>query len=132
MHGGEIGDPGRLRDLREGRRRAAALIAIVALVGLATVACSSGRAERPADRSIGPSTVPVSGSGEAPAFPTAVFAGLGEEPVSEELAAELQDVLEQSAHGDGLTATVISPAGTWSGATGFAAGHRMMVPNDQM
>ena len=37
-----------------------------------------------------------------------------------------------SAKGDGLTATVISPAGTWRGATGFAAGDRAMVPNDQM
>ena len=38
----------------------------------------------------------------------------------------------RSANGDGLTATVISPQGTWSGATGFAAGDRQMVPNDQM
>jgi D-alanyl-D-alanine carboxypeptidase len=48
------------------------------------------------------------------------------------LAAELQEVLVNSSNGDGLTATVISPAGTWSGATGLAAGDRPMVPNDQM
>ena len=65
-------------------------------------------------------------------FPTAVFAGLGDEPVSDELAAELQEVLDTSANGDGLTATLITPQGTWSGATGFAAGDRAMVPNDQM
>ena len=65
-------------------------------------------------------------------FPTAVFAGLGEEPVSDELAAELQEVLDASAGGDGLTATLITPEGTWSGATGFAAGDRAMSPDDQM
>jgi D-alanyl-D-alanine carboxypeptidase len=48
------------------------------------------------------------------------------------LAAELQEVLDASANGDGLTATLITPEGTWSGATGFAAGDRAMVPNDQM
>jgi D-alanyl-D-alanine carboxypeptidase len=37
-----------------------------------------------------------------------------------------------SANGDGLTAAVISPQGTWNGATGLAAGDRAMVPNDQM
>jgi D-alanyl-D-alanine carboxypeptidase len=71
-------------------------------------------------------------STKADAFPTEVFAGLGGEPVSDELAAELQEVLDRSANDDGLTATVISTAGTWSGATGFAAGDRAMVPNDQM
>ena len=57
---------------------------------------------------------------------------LSDEPVSDTLAAELQEVLDRSANGEGLTATVISPAGTWRGATGFAAGDRAMVPNDQM
>lgn len=65
-------------------------------------------------------------------FPTALFAGLGDEPVSDELAAELQAVLDRSANGDGLTATVLSAAGTWSGASGMPAGDRAMTPNDQM
>ena len=69
---------------------------------------------------------------ESDGFPTAVFAGLSEEPVSDELAAELQEVLDTSANGDGLTATLITPEGTWSGATGFAAGDRAMRPDDQM
>ena len=71
-------------------------------------------------------------SAESGRFPTALFAGLGDEPVSDELAAELQGVLDLSANGHGLTATLISSQGTWSGATGFAAGDREMVPNDQM
>jgi D-alanyl-D-alanine carboxypeptidase len=61
-----------------------------------------------------------------------VFAGLGEEPVSDELAAELQEVLDAVADGDGLTATLMTPEGTWSGATGFAAGDRAMSPDAQM
>ena len=65
-------------------------------------------------------------------FPTGVFVGLGDAPVSDELAAELQTVLDASAKGDGLTATLITPEGTWSGATGFAAVDRAMTPNDQM
>ena len=78
------------------------------------------------------SVASASPSETAEAFPIEAFAGLGDEPVSDELAAELQKVLDTSAKGDGLTATVISPAGTWSGATGLAAGGRAMVPNDQM
>ena len=41
-------------------------------------------------------------------------------------------MLDTSANGDGLTVAVISPQGAWNGATGFAAGDRTMVPNDQM
>jgi D-alanyl-D-alanine carboxypeptidase len=61
-----------------------------------------------------------------------VFAGLGEEPVSADLAAELQAILDTLGNGDGLTAAVISPKGFWNGATGFAAGERAMVPDDQL
>ncbi len=66
------------------------------------------------------------------AFPTEVFAGLGDEPASDEFAAELQEVLDDSANGDGLTATLITPTGTWSGASGMASAERAMAPNDQM
>ena len=85
--------------------------------------------------SVEPSVAPVASaapSASAAPFPTELFAGLGDEPVAGELAAELQEVLDTSANGDGLTATLITPEGTWSGATGFAAGDRAMVPNDQM
>ena len=59
----------------------------------------------------GSSTPTTVVSAESGRFPTAVFAGLGEEPVSDELAAELQEVLDSSARGDGITATLITPAG---------------------
>ena len=67
----------------------------------------------------------------AAAFPTAVFAGLGTEPVSDELAAELQAVLNDMADGAGISATVMSADGTWSGATGKADGVRDVTSNDQ-
>jgi D-alanyl-D-alanine carboxypeptidase len=112
----------------QGHRFAIALLVTLAGCSHAT---PSGF-EMPA--SVEPSEAPASASprGTGEAFPTEVFAALGDEPVPDALAAELQEVLDRSANGDGLTATVISPAGTWSGATGFAAGHRAMVPNDQM
>jgi D-alanyl-D-alanine carboxypeptidase len=69
---------------------------------------------------------------QANVFPTELFAGLGDEPVSGAVAAELQAVMDTSANGHGLTATLITPGGTWSGATGFAAGDRAMTPDDQM
>jgi D-alanyl-D-alanine carboxypeptidase len=74
-------------------------------------------------------SVPAAESGR---FPAALFAGLGDKPISDELSAELQRVLEASANGDGLTAAVISPQGTWNGATGMASTERVMAPNDQM
>jgi D-alanyl-D-alanine carboxypeptidase len=96
-----------------------------------------------------PPTSTASASGTAPAvtasahprtqptpapwhFASEVFAALGDAPVSDALGAELQGVLEASANGVGLTATVIGPSGTWSGATGMATAEREMVPDDQM
>ena len=107
-------------------------------LALALGACSSalGTTDTPAtptpsgEPSVAPS--PASPSGPAEGFPIEAFAGLGDEPVSDALAAELQEVLDESADGDGLTATLITPQGTWTGATGFAARDRAMVPNDQM
>jgi D-alanyl-D-alanine carboxypeptidase len=103
------------------------------VVTLAGCASNPGRTD-PAV-SVGSSVASVaSASPRAPAasFLTAVFAGLGEEPVSDELAAELQEVLDTSADDHGLTATLITPQGTWSGATGMAVADRAMSPDDQM
>lgn len=117
--------------MRTHRRRLSAFTLVIALAGCAPTAPSGSKT--PA--SVEPSEASVaSASPSAPVttFPTEVFAGLGEEPVSDELAAELQEVLDASANGAGLTATLITPEGTWSGATGFAAGDRAMRPDDQM
>jgi D-alanyl-D-alanine carboxypeptidase len=107
----------------------------VVLVSSAVASCAS---DEVSPGSTTPSTTSGSGTStgvvtaESGGFPIAVFAGLSEEPVSAELAAQLQEVLDTAADGDGLTATVITPGGTWSGATGFAAGRRAMTPDVQM
>lgn len=77
-----------------------------------------------------PSTSVV--NAESATFPIHLFAALGEGPVPEALATELQRVLDTSANGAGLTATLMTPAGTWSGAAGFATADRQMTPEDQM
>jgi D-alanyl-D-alanine carboxypeptidase len=64
-------------------------------------------------------------------FPTAAFADISEDPVSREAAAQFQAILDDMAGGAGMTATVLSPDGTWSGATGKADGVRDVRVNDQ-
>jgi D-alanyl-D-alanine carboxypeptidase len=103
---------------------------IVMLTGCSLATTSGSHASGPVEATEAP--VSTSASERAGPFPIETFASLGDEPVSDDLAAELQDVLEEAADGDGVTAAVISPEGAWTGATGFAAGDREMVPNDQM
>jgi D-alanyl-D-alanine carboxypeptidase len=99
-------------------------VAILAVLGILT---GCDRAGSPATE-----TTESSPSVQTTVFPIESFADLGDEPVSAALAAELQDVLDESADGHGITATLITPQGTWSGATGMATRERAMVPNDQM
>jgi D-alanyl-D-alanine carboxypeptidase len=76
--------------------------------------------------------------GPAPAFPTQAFADLTERPVPDELAARLQAVLAEAAKRPGspgrygVTATVMSADGAWTGAVGHAEGQAPMPPNAQM
>lgn len=69
---------------------------------------------------------------ESARFPTPLFAGLREEPLSDETATELQAVLSDMAGGFGMTASLITQEGSWSGADGTADGVRAMTPADQM
>jgi len=93
------------------------------------LACTpSGRTEDPAT-SAEPSTAPVASPSpsEAPAaFPTEAFADISEDPVSHKMAAEFQAALIDMAafNGAGMSATVMTANGTWSGATGSADGVR--------
>lgn len=109
-----------------------ALMFVLALAG-----CSS---ESPA----GPATKPASPSAtetqETPPpapepFPVRAFADIKADPVSEDRAAELQAVLEgmsEDADGAGMSATVLSPEGSWSGAIGTAdASGRKVGVRDQ-
>jgi D-alanyl-D-alanine carboxypeptidase len=64
-------------------------------------------------------------------FPTAAFADIGEGAVSDEVAAKFQAALNEMAGGGGMTATVMSADGTWSGAAGKADGVRDVRVDDQ-
>jgi D-alanyl-D-alanine carboxypeptidase len=127
MHGPENGNAGRPRGRRERKPRIATAIAVVALVSLAAVACSSEEAERPSGEE--PRTVPLSDRAEA--FPTAAFADISEDPVSKRAAAEFRAALNDMAGGGGMAATVMSAEGTWSGAAGKADSVRDVRVNDQ-
>ena len=70
---------------------------------------------------------------QAAGFPIATFAAISEDPVTEELAAEFQAALalHDVADGGGMSATVMTAEGTWSGTTGKADGVRDLQVDDQ-
>ncbi len=66
------------------------------------------------------------------AFRTEAFTAISDAPVSDEIAAEYQKILEQISAGTrGMTATVMTADGTWSGATGKADDVNDMQPDSQ-
>jgi D-alanyl-D-alanine carboxypeptidase len=65
-------------------------------------------------------------------FSRAAFADLREEPVDADTAALLQKALDGAAGDYGVTATVMTADGTWTGATGTADGVHPMRPEAQM
>ena len=67
----------------------------------------------------------------AAAFPTGAFAAITQGRVPAGLAAELQSIVDDLAGEAGLSATVMSANGTWSGATGKADGVREVTVDDQ-
>jgi D-alanyl-D-alanine carboxypeptidase len=70
---------------------------------------------------------------QAAAFPTATFAAISEDPVTEEAAAKFQAALalHDVSDGGGMSATVMTAEGTWSGTTGKADGVRDLQVDDQ-
>lgn len=70
---------------------------------------------------------------QAAGFPIATFGTISEDPVTEGLAAELQAALalHDVADGGGMSATVMTAEGTWSGTTGTADGVRDLQVDDQ-
>jgi D-alanyl-D-alanine carboxypeptidase len=82
-----------------------------------------------------PTAPPASPEPTDPAgpFPIARFAGISEDPVSAELAARFQAAmaLYDVAEGGGMSATVMTAQGTWSGTTGKADGVRDLQVDDQ-
>ncbi len=66
------------------------------------------------------------------AFRTEAFTAISDAPVSDEIAAQFQHILENMAAGTGgMTATVMTADGTWSGATGTADDVNDMQPDSQ-
>jgi D-alanyl-D-alanine carboxypeptidase len=120
------------RSSRRHRRRMPGQI-LALMVVLALAGCSSEPPAGPA----APASPSAKDAHETPSpapepFPVHAFADIDADPVSKERAAELQAVLEEmsdDANGAGMSATVLSPAGSWSGAAGKAdaSGRRVGV-----
>lgn len=122
---------------------------VVAALTLALAACGSdvgpvpttSTAATPAPSSTEPTAAaesaaasPTSEPTEQPAaFPIETFATISEEPVTEQLAAKLQAALalHDVTGGGGMSATVMTAEGTWSGTTGTADGVRDLQVDDQ-
>ena len=99
-----------------------ALAAIVALAGCASTVASTSTT-RPAATSTTQPATPSTTQPDA-SFPTALFAAIRGDPVSEDVADEFLAILNDKADGSGVAATVMSADGTWSGAAGKADGVR--------
>jgi D-alanyl-D-alanine carboxypeptidase len=123
-------------------RQVLAVVLVVALAGCAltdggreTTASAEGSLAQVASASpaASASTVTPAASPSRPAevFPIGAFADISENPVSDEAATEFQAVLNDMAGEGGMSATVMSANGTWSGATGKADGVRDVSVHDQ-
>lgn len=97
----------------------ALVIGIVSGCGSSGSAASPSPATTPgattAAASVQPSVAPT-------IFPTGAFAALSDDPVPAEVSAKLQAALADTAGGGGITATVMTPDGIWSGSAGTADG----------
>jgi len=96
---------------------------------LVVTACSAGETAHRTPVSTAPSP-----SGSAEAFPISSFASISGDPVSQERSEQLQAALREASErlgGAGMSATVLSPAGRWSGAVGMADSRRAVSIGDQ-
>ena len=104
------------------------------VIGIVSGCGSSGSAAAPSSAT----TPGATGSAASPqpsvaatAFPTGAFAALSDDPVPQDVAANFQAILADMAGGGGITATVMTADGTWSGAAGTADGVHDMQPDSQ-
>ncbi len=106
------------------RGRVSALALMLALA--ACTPTSGGTETTPSVEPTASSVPSPSPTEQAETFPTAAFADISEDPVSERKAAGFQAILTDMAafNGAGMAATVMTADGTWSGATGSADGVR--------
>lgn len=117
-------------------------LSLLPVIALMLAACAGGAGTvQPA--SVEPSTTSVapaspserptaSASERAATFSTAAFANVREDPVPDATAADFQGILYEAAQAGGMTATVMTANGIWSGAVGTADGTRDMRPDDQL
>ena len=109
------------------------MIARTGNVGVVTVvfvlAAACGPDASPASPRATTSAAPTQAAG----FPVATFAAISQEPMSEKLAGKFQEALalHDVADGGGMSATVMTAEGTWSGTIGTADGVRDVQVDDQ-
>jgi D-alanyl-D-alanine carboxypeptidase len=111
---------------QRGRTLAAALT-----IALAGCTAPGGRETAGSVEQSTPSGAPATPWTPGESFPIAAFDDIREEPVSEKVAVEFQAALREMAGEGGMSATVMSPDGTWSGAVGKADGVRDVRIDDQ-
>jgi D-alanyl-D-alanine carboxypeptidase len=107
---------------------------LVSALVVALTGCSPTTDRSETSPSVEPSVASVpsaSPSEPAVAFPSEAFADISEDPVSRKVAAEFQAALIDMAGEGGMAATVMTPDGTWSGATGKADRFRGVTVDDQ-
>ena len=111
------------------------LAVVIVLAGCAPIPVGTETApsSEPSVKSAAAASQPASASPseEPDAFPTGAFADISEESFPEDVAARFQAVLDDMAAGGGIAATVMTPDGTWSGASGTADGVHDMQPDSQ-
>jgi D-alanyl-D-alanine carboxypeptidase len=104
-----------------------------------TATVSSTVAPRPSTRVV-PAASTTAPTERAVAFPVGTFAAISDDPVTEELAGEFQAALSEMLDlplvdgivaGGGMSATVMTAVGTWSGTAGKADGVRDLGIDDQ-
>jgi hypothetical protein len=100
---------------------------VVTLVLVLAAACGPDARRAP------PTATTSATSTQAAGFPVATFAAISEDPVTEQLAAKFQEALSlhDVADGGGMSATVSTVEGTWSGTTGKADDVRDVQVDDQ-
>ncbi len=110
------------------KRHCGPMTTIVLVVALG--ACTSTSNNSVSTVSLERSAAPVVSASPEP-FPIEVFADITEDRVPEETATQLQAVLDDLAGRAGVSATVMTADGTWSGTTGKADGVRHVRVDDQ-
>ena len=112
----------------------AVVLAVLLLVGCQPAALSSSKPGGETSQSaVASEAEPSEPTESAALFPIATFAAISEDPVTEELAAKFQAALalHDVTGGGGISATVMTAEGTWSGTTGKADGVRDLQVDDQ-